>query len=161
MAEVAQVVLDEERESDVAAGCFPDVRRGAGIRMLHDVHQVPVVGQPEFHQIAPLAGGIILRAHPIVLLISGKHQAIFVLQTDETLMIVGRRIDEMPEDLFLRPGVLSGTARGSILADGEQAGTRVFERAIEFGGDIGGGHGDDDSRRRSGGRASYGKQAGA
>jgi len=107
MTEVVEVVLGEELESDVAGGRFPDVRRRAGIRVSQNVHQVPVVGQPELHQIAPLAGGIVLRAHPIVLLIGGKHQAIFVLQTHETLMIVGRRIDEMPEDLLFRPGYRS------------------------------------------------------
>jgi len=103
MAQMAQVVLDNELQIDVAGRSFPDVPGSARIGMPDDMRKMPVVGQPQLHQIAPLAGGVVLGTHPLFLPVARKHQHLFVLQPHEALMIVGRRIDQVAEDLFAGP----------------------------------------------------------
>ena len=77
--EMLQVVLHEELQINVAARRFPDVPGRAHIGMPHDVRQVPVVGQPKIHEVAPLSARVVLSANPLALTVRREHEAVFVL----------------------------------------------------------------------------------
>ena len=87
MAQVPQVVRNKKLQACIATGRLPHVPGGARVCVPHHMRQVAIICQPQFHQLAPLASGIILRAHPIIPVIRGQYQAIFELQTHEPLII--------------------------------------------------------------------------
>jgi hypothetical protein len=59
----------------------------------HQPSQVQVVMEPELNQLGPGSILITLNRHPVVLRVSREHQVVLGRRPDETLMIVGRRID--------------------------------------------------------------------
>src|SRR5689334_9754230 len=68
-----------------------------------DVMEVQVVRAPELDQLRPRLVRVFLRAHPFVLFVTREHQLIRELRAHESLMIIRRGIDQMPEDLDRRP----------------------------------------------------------
>src|SRR5215510_13009841 len=69
----------------------------------HHMRKMPVVKPPELDQFFPPAVIIRLRVDPMLLFIFWEFEFRDFLRPDESMVIVGRRVDQMSEDLFLRP----------------------------------------------------------
>src|SRR5215471_5954587 len=115
----------------VMAADYKLVRQHVVRHGLHDVQQVAVEQQPQVHQIAPRLGRVALAGNPELLLVIGELQARNELRAHETLMIVARRVDQVAEDLFLRPARRIGLGRGIGLGDVGQSMRRPDEHRLE------------------------------
>src|ERR1035438_7707075 len=99
------------------------VRKHRGRHRLHHVHQVAIEQQPEVDQIGPWRGGVSLGGHPELLFIAREFQARGALRAHEPLVVVGGGIDQVAEDLFLRPAVGRGLeGRGFVRDIGQTLG---------------------------------------
>lgn len=67
------------------------------------MHEVQIVSAPELDNVGPWLLAILLRADPLVLIVTRKDEVVSELRPDESLMIVRRRVDQMPENLNRRP----------------------------------------------------------
>src|SRR5215813_3655404 len=78
------------------AWCVAEGFRNAG----DDVRQVMVVGAPELDQMSPAALGIALRCNPLLLSVAWKAEFGDGLGANESLVVIGCRVDEVSEDLL-------------------------------------------------------------
>src|SRR5262245_13445690 len=65
-----------------------------------DMRQMPIVGRPQLYEIVPGPFVVVLHLHPMVLNVPRKVPVAWLLRSNETLVIVRRRIDEMAEHLL-------------------------------------------------------------
>src|SRR2546423_1763007 len=102
--EMADVIFDDkaERHRLAAADRAGNVEL-VGRNAYDDAQQVQVVGLPERDQIAPRGIGVAVALDPGFLLIAGKGVRAVELGANESLVVVGGRIDEVAEQLFARP----------------------------------------------------------
>ncbi len=101
MPKMNQVVLNEKPQRDrlVPANSASHAKRG--LRNAADrVRELVVVPNPELKQIEPRAMLIVLHADPRVLLVSRELEEIHLLGPNEPLMVVGRRVNQMPDYLL-------------------------------------------------------------
>ena len=94
--------------SDPALG-LPFLFRDAGQHM----GQEAIVRRPELQQIRPSRVLISLYAHAASLIVSRPAQLILKLGANEALVVVGRRIDQVTENLLARPTAF-GDGNGGI-----------------------------------------------
>jgi hypothetical protein len=110
MAEMHDVVFGHESESDRRARPenapdLPPIFRDVADHM----RNVAIVRLPQLRQIVPWTVVVALAAYPVVLRVCGELELRSLLRSNEALVIVGRRIDKVPNHLFGRP--LAGRAR--------------------------------------------------
>ena len=74
-----------------------------GPTLRQHVEKVAIVPGPASDEVSPGFLLVILRFHPLLLRVAGEFQARFELGAHKALMIVGRRVDQVPEDLLLGP----------------------------------------------------------
>ena len=67
-----------------------------------------IVVIPQFNERFPFAGSIVSRCYPFILMVFGEYQFSAMLRTNEPLVIVAGRIDEMSNDLRKRPSIWLG-----------------------------------------------------
>jgi hypothetical protein len=120
MREMCDVVVCEEFEGDgiVRADAAGGLELGCG-QMRDHVGEEAVVGGPESDELEPVGGLEMLGADIAILVVAGKVEDRLKGGADETLVVVGGRVDEVAEEL------LAGPAAG---ADGFGAGV-VFDLA--------------------------------
>ena len=75
-----------------------------------------IVRTPELDQIGPRFVAILLRADPSFLLVTRKNEIVRKLRAHKTLVIVCRGVDQMAENFYRRPIILSSFNRGSVPA---------------------------------------------
>lgn len=144
---MAHVVFHQKLEFVLGAGCYPLVPRGSRVRMTNHMRQAPVVGQPEFHDLQPIATTVVLSTYPIVLLVSRERYTILVLQAYEALMVVRCGVDEVPEDFFLRPLFGAGRLSRGVLGDPSKERISMLQRVFQLFRDLSGCHANDGSNR--------------
>src|SRR5260370_6114778 len=84
-------------------------RRGA-LRFRHCCQymgQESIVGRPEPEQVAPPRILISLYPHAAGLIVTWPAQLILKLRANEALMVVRRRIDQVPQNLLARPAAFN------------------------------------------------------
>src|SRR5437763_3559238 len=69
------------------------------------VMQMEIIRTPELDQIRPRSLVILLRAHPLVLFVTRKHEIFRELCAHKPLMIVCSRVDQVAECFFATPSV--------------------------------------------------------
>lgn len=69
----------------------------------HDTHKMSIVRRPEVEEFPPRDVLISLQLHPPVLVVSSEDKVRHPGRSHEALVIVARRIDEVPDDLAGRP----------------------------------------------------------
>ena len=72
--------------------------------------------EPQRDEVLPGRVLISLHRDPCVLLVTRKLEIVAELCSDETLMIVGRRVDEVADNLSGAPFVRSGATAGNLVA---------------------------------------------
>src|SRR3954469_2886838 len=133
MPQVRDIILCESAKRDRVV--IPDATGHAGSGIwdsTHNMREMMVVENPEVDQVKPRSRLISLRAHPAVLLVSWEGQLARELGPHEPLMIVCRRINEMPDDLFDGPHVRCRLRGGDGLVDPPQFGRRSIDDASQF-----------------------------
>ena len=137
VAEMPHVVLGQVTEG---YGSLPSDRAAAIERLCgharDHVGQVRVQSRPQRDQVGPAPVLVGLQAHPRLLLVAGKLQRLGDLRPDETLVVVGRRIDEVSQDLLARPLPGSAALRRMGLPYGRQTRPRGFQDRDELAGDL-------------------------
>src|ERR1017187_8585816 len=109
------------------------VRQHLGRHRLQHVHQVAIEQQPEVDQIWPGCGGVSLGGHPELLFIAREFQERRALRTHESLVVVGGGIDQVAEDLFLRPAIGGGFEGHGVVGEIGQARGHGFQQLFEAG----------------------------
>ena len=94
----------------VVPGVLPQPH-GVGNRA-HHPRQVIVVGGPEREELRPRRRLVLLRRDPRVLVVAGEDQIVLPGGADEALVVVGRRVDEMADDLLRGPLAWRGPPGG-------------------------------------------------
>ena len=101
MNQVAHVILDEEPESNrlIGADMTRDFELGGG-QVSDYVSEIPIVTGPKCDQSRP--GGFLdeLHTNAAILVIAGKLQRTLQDSAYKSLVVVGSRINQMPEDLL-------------------------------------------------------------
>jgi hypothetical protein len=69
----------------------------------HHMQEVQVIVFPELNELLPWLLIIALHTYPVFLLIAEERQLIVKLGPNETLMIIGGRINQMADNFFGRP----------------------------------------------------------
>ena len=105
VAEVGDVVLDEEAEGERAVGGVPEAREVGGVDVLDDVGEVEVDDAPGFEELVPAAEVVALDGDPGLLRVAGEMEVGVELEADETLVVVVGGVDEVADDLFDAPAV--------------------------------------------------------
>src|SRR5688572_14361039 len=116
MAQMGQIVLDQKPQRDGIAGA--DAARHVQHAVWYAsnrVGQMTIVERPELDQVQPGTALRVLRAHPGVLLVSGKDETAAKLRADEALMVVRRRVDQMAEDFLEGPDLRRPLGRCDLL----------------------------------------------
>jgi hypothetical protein len=77
---------------------------------------VAIEVEPQVDEVRPRFGGVRLAVHPALLFVARNLQASGELGADEALVVVRRRIDQVPEELLLGPtgGGQAGTRRRQL-----------------------------------------------
>jgi hypothetical protein len=102
--EMRHIVVGEEAECDRRISTDRALNVTAVFRDLSDhVSKVVIVSLPEGREVMPGTILAMLTAHPLVLRISWEHKCRLLQCPDESLMIIGRRINQVPNDLLGRP----------------------------------------------------------
>ena len=65
-----------------------------------DMGKVPIVGRPELDEIAPGARVVVLHLDPVILGVAWKVKVARLLRSDEALVVIRCRVDEVAEHLF-------------------------------------------------------------
>ncbi len=124
MLQVADVVAHErvERRRAVAGHRLPRQLVEVVPRVLpepdalghraHDPCEVQVVRLPEVHEFRPRRRLVVLARHPLVLVVGQEDEVGLPRGPDEALVIVGRRVDQVPDHLLRRPRARRGRPRG-------------------------------------------------
>src|SRR5689334_11214428 len=68
-------------------------------RRRHHARELPVVRQPEHHELEPWRVLIALTRYPPILLVALDDEIGPRAHADEALVVVARRVDEVPDDL--------------------------------------------------------------
>src|SRR5687768_3197898 len=76
---------------------------------LHRRRDLPIESRPQIHELRPWPLAVAVRGNPGLLFVAGPGERINKSRAHEALMIVGRRIDQMAEDLLADP--FAGTPR--------------------------------------------------
>src|ERR1035437_6660032 len=138
IVQVAQIVGDQRFECHRGASAdHAFVRQHRGRHRLHHVQQVTIEQQPKVDQIGPGFGGVRLGGHPELLFVLREFQARSALRAHEPLVVVGGGIDQVAEDLFLRPAIRGGLVRGGVVREIGQALGHGLQQFFETG-DCGG-----------------------
>ena len=122
---------------EVVRAAFPpaDVSRGRG----HHPGQVTVERRPQGQEIFPARLLVVLQGHPLVLVVAGEDQVVLKRRSDESLVVVRRRIDQVADDLARRPLPRRRPAAGDVVAEGTKPGQRLVDGVRQI--DGAGGHG--------------------
>ncbi len=92
----------------------PRARPSAGVRRarFHHVREMEIEMRPQRTEIVPVSVDVFLSLDPRVLIVGRAHEIIRALRAHKTLVIIGRRIDEMPDDFLARPFARRARAPG-------------------------------------------------
>ncbi len=71
--------------------------------VVHEEREVVIVGNPKFDHLFPIGRCPSLKIHPIVLAVSREFEMSLLHRSNELLLVVAGRINQVPEDFFLRP----------------------------------------------------------
>ena len=131
MTHVDGVVLDDELKGEVAIAGAPGVAERLGRYVPDHMQDMPVQGEPEREEVRPRAIPESLNRDARGLIVAWKVERGGLLQADEALQVVARRIDEVAEDFLLRPFAVNAR-RGFGFVHSRQrrgAGEECFEIA--------------------------------
>src|SRR5262249_23897998 len=73
-----------------------------------DMEEVGVVSPPQFDQVGPAGGLVVLEADPLLLLVAGKVLSGGDLAAHEALVVVRGRVDQVAEDFLAGPPLGGG-----------------------------------------------------
>lgn len=109
MPQMNQVVFSKEAQADhlVGSNLARHSRRGVWCSANH-VRQMTIVEKPEIDELRPRLALIVLRLHLGILLVIRKGEFSSALRSDESLMVVGCRVNQVTNDFLDRPYVWTG-----------------------------------------------------
>src|SRR5688500_17935752 len=81
----------------------------------HHARKMAVIAAPQAEQLVPRGVVVRLRADPVVLRVATEDVVRLTLGANESLVIVGRGVDEMSDDLLDRPDRGRGAPRDDAL----------------------------------------------
>ncbi len=94
MPQMNQVVFNKKAQADRLVGSNSTGYIDRGIwRSANHVRQVMIVENPEIDEFRPRLALVVLRLHPSVLLIARKGEFVDLLSSDESLVVVGCRVN--------------------------------------------------------------------
>jgi len=101
-------------------------------RGLHDARDVKIEISPKCDQFIPRRVAIPLKRNPGILLVTIKDQIFLELCTNEPLMVIGSRIDQVADHLAWTPFARPGTSARFLIAHSFQKGRGPIDRFAQL-----------------------------
>ena len=86
---------------------------------------------PEAHELRPRGFLVALGGDPGFLFVAREDEIVRELGSDETLMVVGRRIDQVPQNLLARPAAFDGRNGGFRFANSSKIAFAAYNDIVQ------------------------------